>query len=92
MDLRDRILTALYNHLQGHIEKHVVNIELMLAHPAGVAEHPDYLDTIQSELKLIAEYDDQIEVLTNYLGYIPSEDEGSDPDPERMPNIMSIKY
>jgi len=89
MDLRDRILTALYNHAQGHIEKHVTNIELMLAHPAGVAEHPDYLETIESELKTIAEYDDQIEVLTNYLGYVPEEDGGTDPDPERLPRLRT---
>ena len=29
---------------------------------AGVAEHPDTLETIEKELAIIAEYDDQIEL------------------------------
>ena len=33
----------------------------------GVAEHPDTLETNEKELAIIAEYDDQIEVLKKYF-------------------------
>jgi hypothetical protein len=35
--------------------------------PAGVAEHPDHLETIEKELKVIAEYDDQLEMIKKYF-------------------------
>ena len=35
--------------------------------PVGVAEHPDHLETIEKELKIIAEYDDQLEMLNKYF-------------------------
>jgi hypothetical protein len=34
---------------------------------AGVAEHPDTLETIEKELAIIAEYHDQIEMLEKYF-------------------------
>ena len=33
----------------------------------GVAEHPDHIETIEKELKVIAEYDDQLEMLKKYF-------------------------
>jgi hypothetical protein len=33
----------------------------------GVAEHPDHIETVEKELKIIAEYDDQLEMLKKYF-------------------------
>jgi hypothetical protein len=33
----------------------------------GVAEHGDHVETLEKELKFIAEYDDQLEMLKNIL-------------------------
>jgi len=33
----------------------------------GVAEHPDTLETIEKELAIIAEYDDQVEMLKKHF-------------------------
>ena len=35
--------------------------------PVGVAEHPDTLETIEKELAIIAEYDDQLEMINKYF-------------------------
>lgn len=77
--IRDRILTALYDSLNGAIARHICNIEVMLSNPVGVAEHSDLMATIESELDKVAELDDRLEVMTNWLGYEPTED-GSGPD------------
>ena len=79
---RQIVLEALTEHAQGHISKHVANVNLMLEHPAGVAEHPDYLQTIEGELKAIAEYMDQLEVLATYFDADVFDD---DPEPEERP-------
>jgi hypothetical protein len=65
--MKDRILTALKSHAQGHIDKHLANIEVYLNNPVGVGEHPDILEAIEQELKIIAEYQDQLDILEKYF-------------------------
>jgi len=65
--MRTAIIEALRSHATGHIDKHKANIEILLQKQVGVAEHPDTLETIEKELKIIAEYDDQIEMLNKYF-------------------------
>ena len=65
--MRDKMIEALKQHALGHIEKHKTNVEVLLQKTAGIAEHPDILETIEKELKIIAEYDDEIEMLNKYF-------------------------
>ena len=65
--MRAKIIESLIAHAEGHIKKHKANIDIFLENPAGVAEHPDILETIEKELKIIAEYDDQINMLKKYF-------------------------
>jgi hypothetical protein len=64
---RNNMIEALKAHAEGHIKKHKMNIEVYLNNPVGVGEHPDILEAIEKELKVIAEYDDQLEVLNKYF-------------------------
>ena len=41
MIMRDKLIKAFVSHARGHIDKHVVNVEVLLEHPAGVGEHGD---------------------------------------------------
>jgi lipoate synthase len=66
-DLRETIKQGLIEHAKGHIEKHRINVEILMQKTAGVAEHPDTLDTIEKELRVIADYHDQLEVLEKYF-------------------------
>ncbi|MDA7798550.1 hypothetical protein N8956_00950 [bacterium] len=65
--MREQIIEALKQHALGHIEKHKINVEILLQKTAGIAEHPDTLETIEKELKIIADYDDQISMLNKYF-------------------------
>ena len=53
--------------MREHIEKHKINVEVLLQKTVGIAEHPDTLETIEKELKIIADYDDQISMLNKYF-------------------------
>ena len=64
---RNNMIEALKAHAEGHIKKHKMNIEVYLNNPVGVGEHPDILEAIEKELKVIAEYDDQLEILNKYF-------------------------
>ena len=61
--MRDEILRASAIHFQSHIQKHRVNVEVMLRNPTALPEHTDLMDAIEKELAIIAEYQDKLEVL-----------------------------
>ena len=65
--MREQMIEALKQHALGHIEKHKINVEILLQKTAGIAEHPDTLETIEKELKIIADYDDQLAMLDKYF-------------------------
>jgi hypothetical protein len=65
--LRNDIIESLKSHAIGHINKHKMNIEVYLMNPSGIGEHPDVMEAIESEMKVIAEYHDQLEILEKYF-------------------------
>lgn len=65
--MRQQIIKALKAHAEGHIEKHLANIEVYMINPAGIGEHSNIVEAIEVELKEIAEYEDQLEVINKYL-------------------------
>lgn len=66
-NLREQIVAVSRKHFEAHIEKHRVNVEVMLQNGVGVAEHPDVMETIEGELALMAEYHDKLEMLDKYF-------------------------
>ncbi len=67
--MRNEIIEALKAHAQGHIDKHKMNVEVLLQKAVGIGEHGDVLTEIEKELKVIAEYDDQLEMLNKYFTF-----------------------
>ena len=67
--MREEMIEALRKHAEGHIEKHKLNVEVILQKPVGIGEHGDVLTEAEKELKVIAEYDDQLEMLDKYFTY-----------------------
>ena len=68
---RKNMIEAIKEHAKGHIKKHSMNVEIYLKNAVGVGEHPDVLEAIEKELKIIAEYDDQLEVINKYFEQDP---------------------
>lgn len=65
--MREKLIKAFVSHAQGHIDKHVANVEVYLANPAGIGEHSDIIEAMEIEVKQIAEYDDQLEMMKKYF-------------------------
>lgn len=68
-DLRNDLLAAFVAHAQGHIEKHRVNVEVYLSNPAGIGEHSDIMEAIETEVKQIAEYEDMLEMVNKHFPF-----------------------
>jgi len=67
MNQRELLLNAVKKHAEGHVAKHVANVEVYLNQSVGIGEHSDIIESIEQELEEIAKYNDQIEVLEKYI-------------------------
>ena len=66
--MREQLIKALLAHAQGDIAKHKANIEVYLANPVGIGEHPQHLDEVNKLLAKIAEAKDKLEALEDFDG------------------------
>lgn len=65
--MRDILLKAVKSHAQGHIDKHVANIEIYLNKSVGIGEHSDIIEAIEVELEEISKYQDQLDIVEKYF-------------------------
>ena len=65
--MRDKLLKSTESYLQGHIDRHVANLENLLDNHIALAEHPDIVETIEKELDVLADYEDKLNVLNKYF-------------------------
>jgi len=75
LNLRTDLIKASKIHFEAHIEKHRINVEILLNNSRGIAEHADIMDTMEKELEEISKYHDLLEVLSKYF---PKEFDGDD--------------
>jgi septum formation topological specificity factor MinE len=61
------LLDALRKHAEGHIAKHKANVLVYMKNPAGIGEHPDIIDAMESEILEIAKYQDVIDMIDKHF-------------------------
>ena len=65
--MKKQLIDTAKLHFQGHIEKHLMNVQIMLNNPMAIHNHTDWMGAIEKEIGIIAEYHDKLEVLNNYF-------------------------
>lgn len=65
--MRKQLIEASKQHYLAHIEKHRINVEVILNNPMAIHDHSDIMDAIEKEVSQIAEYMDKVEVLEKYF-------------------------
>lgn len=63
MTLRTKLIEASAAHFRAHIEKHRLNVEVLLENPTAIHGHADIMDAIETELEEIANYEDKLDAL-----------------------------
>ena len=61
------LLKVLIQKLVGDIAVARANIQVYQDHPAGIGEHPDLVQAIDSQIEIIAEAEDKIQVINKYF-------------------------
>ena len=67
LNFREDLVKASEKRFEALIDKHRINVEILLENTVGVAEHPDIMETIEKEIAIIAEYDDKLSTLKKYF-------------------------
>ena len=57
------LIDALQKKLEGEIAIARANVNVYLENPAGIGEHPEILAAIESQIEIIAEAQDKLEVI-----------------------------
>lgn len=65
--MRQQLIQASTLHYQAHIQKHRINVEVMLNNPTAIHDHSDIMEAIEKEVAQIAEYMDKLEVMDKYF-------------------------
>jgi len=61
------MLNAIKLHNEGKIALHKANIAVYLKNPAGIGEHPDIAEAVESELLKIANAQDIIDMVDRHF-------------------------
>lgn len=62
------LLDAIKKHNEGKIALHKANVAIYLKNPAGIGEHADIAEAVESELSKIAEAQDIIDMVDKHFG------------------------
>jgi hypothetical protein len=65
--MKEIIVNTLQASFEASIQKHKLNIDIMLNKPMAIHEHTDFMGAVELELAQIAEYEDKLEALTKYF-------------------------
>ncbi len=69
--MRELLISAARSYYMGLINKHISNVEILLANPVGISgeddKHQDIQEAIEVELGIIADYNDKLEVLQRFF-------------------------
>jgi hypothetical protein len=61
--MKDEIKQVLRKQFQANIDKHAMNVRIMLNNPMAIHDHTDFMGAVELELGHIAEYKDKLEAL-----------------------------
>ncbi len=65
--MRGILIDAFLSHAQGHVDKHVANVEVLLQHPVGIGEHPQHLNEVDKLLQVIVDAEEKIKVIERWV-------------------------
>ncbi len=60
------LLEALIKRLEGEIAMAKANIQVYIDNPAGIGEHPDVVQAVESQIEAIANAEEKIETIRKH--------------------------
>jgi hypothetical protein len=54
-------------HFSAQVQKHKMNVEIMLHNPMAIHDHTDWMAAVEAEIAQIAEYEDKLAVVLKHF-------------------------
>ena len=61
------LLEALIKKLEGEVAMAKANIDVYMKNPAGIGEHPDVVQAIETQIEVIANAEEKIETIRKHF-------------------------
>ena len=61
------LLEALIKKLEGEVAMAKANIDVYMKNPAGIGEHPDVVQAIETQIEVIANAEEKIETIKKHF-------------------------
>ncbi len=61
------LLEALIKKLEGEVAMAKANIDVYMKNPAGIGEHPDVVQAVETQIEVIANAEEKIETIRKHL-------------------------
>ena len=61
------LLEALIKKLEGEVTMAKANIDVYMKNPAGIGEHPDVVQAIETQIEVIANAEEKIETIRKHF-------------------------
>ena len=65
--MREKMLAALKLYAEGQIELHKMNVEVYLTNPAGIGEHPDVAEALDTQVEKYATAKEKYDAVESIL-------------------------
>lgn len=65
--MKQKIVQTLKVHFHGHIEKHKMNIHVMMENPMAIHDDTYLMSAIENELQHLVEYQDKLNALLEHF-------------------------
>jgi hypothetical protein len=64
----EHISKAMRSYLEGRLQYHIANWNTFVKNPVGVAEHGNFMETLEKELEAVAKYKELLDALDYVSG------------------------
>ena len=61
------LLEALIKKLEGEVATAKANIDVYMKNPAGIGEHPDVVQAVETQIEVIANAEEKIETIRKHF-------------------------
>ena len=61
------LLEALIKKLEGEVAMAKANVDVYMKNPAGIGEHPDVVQAIETQIEVIANAEEKIETIKKHF-------------------------
>ena len=65
--MKYKLKEAFLAHAEGHVKKHIANVDVLLNNSVGVSQLGDIISEIEKELEQVSKYEDLISMMNKYF-------------------------